>query len=113
MKTGHVDFTSTNTNGNNGYVDILVPTLKDIPFTPTTTFYFFITDYLDKSLPNNVVTGIIDLTSPFEPQSTLPVSIGSTATISHGFLWSEDPDNTADQLTYTIIDKPADRKSVV
>jgi hypothetical protein len=37
----------------------------------------------------------------------LPVAIGGTATISHGFLWSFDPDNTADQLTYTIVDQPA------
>jgi hypothetical protein len=49
----------------------------------------------------------LDTTAPIEPQSTLPVAIGGAATISHGFLWSEDPDNTADQLTYTIIDKPA------
>jgi hypothetical protein len=56
-------------------------------------------------------TGGVDLTldtsTPDEPQSMLPVAIGGTATISHSFLWSEDPDNTADQLTYTIIDRPA------
>jgi hypothetical protein len=49
---------------------------------------------------------LTDTSPPVEPQSTLPVAIGGTATISHGFLWSEDPDNTADQLTYTIVDKP-------
>jgi aspartate 1-decarboxylase len=50
---------------------------------------------------------LTDTSPPVEPQSMLPVAIGGTATISHGFLWSEDPDNTAGQLTYTIIGKPA------
>ena len=36
----------------------------------------------------------------------MPVSAGGTATISHGFLWSEDPDNTSDQLIYTILSGP-------
>jgi hypothetical protein len=49
----------------------------------------------------------LDGTIPIEPQSTLPVAIGGTASISHGFLWSDDPDNTPSQLTYTIIDQPA------
>jgi predicted patatin/cPLA2 family phospholipase len=33
--------------------------------------------------------------------------MGGAPTISHGFLWSVDPDNTADQLTYTIVDRSA------
>jgi len=49
---------------------------------------------------------LTDNTAPVEPQSTLPVSAGGTATISHGFLWSEDPDNTSDQLIYTILSGP-------
>lgn len=43
-----------------------------------------------------------------EPKSTLPVSIGGTATVGHGFLWSYDSDeatgeygNPAD-ITYTV-----------
>jgi Cadherin-like len=50
---------------------------------------------------------LTDTTPPIEPQSMLPVAIGGAATISHGFLWSDDPDNTPAQLTYTIIDQPA------
>jgi len=50
--------------------------------------------------------GWIDNTSPNEPQSTLPVAIGGTATISHAFLWSYDPDNTAAELTYTVDTAP-------
>ncbi len=47
-----------------------------------------------------------DNTPPSEPQSTLPVSIGGTATISHDFLWSYDPDNTAAELSYTVDTAP-------
>jgi hypothetical protein len=48
-----------------------------------------------------------DTTPPNDPQSLLPVAVGGTATISHNFLWTDDPDNTADQLTYTIMTGPA------
>jgi len=46
---------------------------------------------------------LTDTTPPIEPQSTLPVAMGGAATISHGFLWSVDPDNAPAQLTYTIL----------
>jgi hypothetical protein len=64
---------------------------------------------VDSNLDNNSVSVpiIIDGSIPVEPQSTLPVAIGGAATISHGFLWSVDPDNTPPQLAYTIIDQPA------
>ena len=63
---------------------------------------------VESNLDNNSVSVpiIIDGSIPVEPQSTLPVAIGGAATISHGFLWSDDPDNTPGQLTYTIIDQP-------
>jgi hypothetical protein len=59
------------------------------------------------NLPRQYATDLADVTSPFEPQSTLPVSIGGTATIAKSFLWSFDPDNTADELTYTVITAPS------
>ena len=43
-----------------------------------------------------------------EPKSTLPVSTGGTATVSHNFLWSYDIDNTTGaygnpvDVTYTV-----------
>ena len=50
--------------------------------------------------------GAILAMSPIDPKSTLPVSIGGAATISHSFLWSVDPLNRAAQLTYTIMSGP-------
>jgi autotransporter passenger strand-loop-strand repeat protein len=41
-----------------------------------------------------------------EPQSTLPVSIGGTATISTSFLFSSDVDYASAQLTYTVLTPP-------
>lgn len=49
----------------------------------------------------------LDITPPTEPQSTLPVAVGGTATISSSFLSSDDPDNPASQLIYQIVTAPA------
>jgi hypothetical protein len=47
-----------------------------------------------------------DLSSPFEPKSMLPVAPGGIATISASFLWTTDPDNRPDQLTYSVLSAP-------
>ncbi len=47
-----------------------------------------------------------DITAPVEPQSTLPVSIGGTATILHSFLYSYDDFSGPDQVTYTVVTAP-------
>jgi hypothetical protein len=57
------------------------------------------------------VLGGVDLTltsSVIEPQSTLPVAIGGTATISHSFLWSYDTNAsvTTAELTYSVLTAP-------
>ncbi len=49
---------------------------------------------------------LTDTSPPGEPQSTLPVSTGGTVTISTSFLSSFDPDNSAANLTYTVLTAP-------
>ena len=77
-----------------------------------TNYLIVIADYnnefLDLNRDNNSynVPIKLDTTFPVEPQSTLPVSIGGTATISHSFLFSYDPDNSAAELTYTVLGPP-------
>jgi len=48
----------------------------------------------------------VDTTAPVEPQSTLPVSIGGTASILHTFLYSYDDVSGPDQVTYTVVTAP-------
>lgn len=48
----------------------------------------------------------VDKTAPLEPASTLPVSVGGTATISHDFLWSTDNLSSPNNLTYRMLTAP-------
>jgi hypothetical protein len=48
----------------------------------------------------------LDRTAPIEPQSTLPVLIDGTATISTSFLWSFDDVSGPDQVTYSVLTAP-------
>jgi hypothetical protein len=50
---------------------------------------------------------LADTSAPVEPQSTLPVAVGGTATISHSFLWSFDDISGPGGITYTIVTAPA------
>ena len=62
--------------------------------------------YLDSVGTGFGFIGTLDSTLPEEPQSTLPVAAGGTATISTEFLLSTDNLSGPEGLTYTILAAP-------
>jgi hypothetical protein len=77
--------------------------------TSGTNYLIVIADYdnqfIDLNRDNNSyhIPITLDMTFPTEPQSTLPVYIGGTATISHNFLWSYDDVSGPAGVTYNIV----------
>ncbi|MGD9617269.1 MAG: cadherin-like domain-containing protein [Alphaproteobacteria bacterium] len=77
-----------------------------------TNYLIVVADYDDKvndlNRDNNSykIAITLDDTFPEEPQSTLPVAVGGTATISTEFLLSTDNYSGPEGLTYTIVTAP-------